>query len=97
MNNAQLLRYHNEIMRMQGSVLEVFLDSKIKEFYKNNIIRINTLTEKLNALSGEYLKMEGGKAIYDENKNPISLEGKSLDEYHQKVKELMSQEINIVL
>lgn len=97
MTNGNLLSYHNEIQNMRGSVLEYFFDSKIKEFYKNNIVRVNTLTEKLNALGAEYLKMEDGKVIYDETKKPIPMEGKTLAEYSEKFKEIMSQEVNIIL
>ncbi len=96
MTNGKLFKYHQEIQSFKGSIFEVFLRSKIKEFYRHNKIRINGLVERINKLRNEYFEIKDGQILQKDGK-PVSLKDKDPDEYKTKMDELMKIEVNIIL
>jgi hypothetical protein len=74
MTNAELWQYHTDIQTMNPTV-RMLLKGRIAEFYKQNGIRIKTLSEKINKLQ----------------ENHFVSEGKTLADFEKAFHELMQQ------
>lgn len=97
MTNATILKYHQDILSMQGSVMEYWFEGYIKAFYKKFQPRLERLTERLQKLNLEYFQFADGKMLYDNKQQPVLIEGKSIEEYKQKFAAIMSEENNLVM
>ena len=93
--NSTLLSMHNEINKMQGSILAIFLRGKIQQFYNDNGVRIDSVNAKIAALQKEYFVIEEDIIKKDEEKNTIMQEGKDRKELDDKIKEILDTEITI--
>lgn len=92
-----MLNNHHEI-QSYGPMMQHFNRSKIKEFYNNNEIRINTIIEERNKLLLEYYQVDENKNILlDENKKRVLQEGKTEEEYEAAFKKLMAEETVLTL
>jgi hypothetical protein len=89
LTNNQLYSYHKELESWKGSVLELFNRVKIKEFYRYNAFRIETLERKLNDMQRKYFVIENEETKYEGDK-PVMLEGLTLEDYTSELNELMS-------
>ena len=103
MNNRQLLSYHTELEGSKTSVYYFLNQNKIKEFYRENGVRIQGLFDKIQKLHELYFEMDGKNVKHievekDGNKvqEPILQEGKTLDEYKAEYKTLMETEIFLI-
>lgn len=96
--NRQLLSLHREAQTMTG-LIAIFNRSKIKQFYGDNVIRINTLNEKISKIQREFLVIEEGDKIRHEgegnDRKPVIQEGKTREEFEAKLKDLLDLEIEI--
>lgn len=100
-----LINYDQEIMSwsQNGSVLMHFLQPKIKQFYNDNGIRLQTAYGKINSLIEEHFELDENKKIKtievekDGNKSQqrVLKEGKSNEEYDKLYMELMDSETKI--
>ena len=100
MNNQILLNYHGEAQRMNGTLRGEFDRNKLKEFYRNNGIRINAVIEKVNALHEKYFIFEGKEVKFEgdgKERKPVMKEGMVMVDYEKEFKELMEKPCNIVL
>ena len=48
--NRTLLQFNDECQRMQGTIIGEFFRPKIRQFYNDNNIRLDTLFKKMTAL-----------------------------------------------
>ncbi len=85
-SNGQLMNYARDLRDIQSSVLGVILQSKIKEFVNANGLRMDTITTKVNGLITDHF-------VGPEFKDLV--EGKTKEEFEQKMQELMAQENTI--
>lgn len=104
MNYGTLLNYHTEIQSMGDSIFRHFMRSKVKEFYKHNGLKIDTLINKIKELQNEFFVMEvvdGNTHIATtgegDDKKPVMVEGKELEKYNEKYRLLMKEPCNISL
>lgn len=95
MTNANLHQFHNEIQSWNGSVLSEFNRQKIKDFYKHNGAKIDTLTKKMQDLTREYFEVENDSVKLNEEKKPVLLEDKTMEGYTREFTELMGRSIEI--
>lgn len=97
MKNKNLYEFHCQLEAMKTSIIFQLLFGRIKDFYKNNDIRINSLIDKLNKLQEEYfIYNEEGKVKEEgDPKKPVMVEGKTYEEYLEKYELLMEAPCNI--
>ncbi len=98
--NNRLLTWHNEIQSLNGSIVAKFLHSKIREFYNNNGVRINSLQDKRSELTKKYFVIEDDKLKTEgdgENAKPVLIEGKTNEDFENELKELMEKEVAVYL
>ena len=93
--NRTLLAIHQEIQQMQNSVNGLFHRSKIKQFYSDNGIRIDTIHKKMRELQSEYFVIENEQIKKGEDSKPIMQEGKDRKEFEDKFEILMNGETTI--
>ena len=96
--NRQLLSMHREIGQLQSSIVGIFLKNKIKQFYADNGIRIESLQEKISKLQQEYFVIENEKIKTDgegKDSTPVMNEGKDKKEFDEKFNKLMIEVVNI--
>lgn len=82
---------------MRGSILYQFNIGKIKEFYGKNGIRINTTLERLTDLNKEFFQYDGEALKMGEDRKPLLLPDKKMEDFDKHLKEIMEKEINIIL
>lgn len=91
--NRELFSYHDEILSWKGSVMAVLLRGRIKTFYDNNGLRINTLVNKYDKLREKYFVLdEKGNQTFppDDPKTPIMQEGMTNEQWLEECDELMN-------
>lgn len=94
----QLFAWHQEIQSMNGSIHHIFNRSKIKEFYNDNGIRIDTMFKKLKEIQTEYFVIENEQIKKEgegKDAKPVVQEGKTREEFDKKFNELMDSEITV--
>lgn len=96
MKNGQIFKYHQDILSMQGTVMEYWFEGYIKVFYKKYGMRLQNLNKRLEALSAEYFQISDGKMLYDSNRQPLPKEGANVEEYKAKFTAIMSEESNLI-
>jgi hypothetical protein len=112
MTNHQLLNYHQQILQWQqrGDIHAYFEASKIRQFYSDFGIRIETLTAKIETLQHEYFEFEkvedkDGKAQPDKivligqgnDSKPVCLEGKTEEDFRKVYFDLLALEVGMPL
>lgn len=107
MTNQNLLDFHHEIQSWyaSGSVLPFLNRSKIKEFYKINDVKIDTLQKKIEAIYQNYFVYETVDGDANKQKvkfvgegkerKPVFLLGKKEDDFQKELSDLTSVKINI--
>lgn len=92
-------------MRRNGSIVAHLLRSKISQWEKDNMVRINSILEKMKSIDMEYWQHtavdgrveytmvdgEGGK------REPVLIEGKTREDFESAYKDLLSQETTMVI
>ena len=98
--NQTLYQYHLEAQQISKSFQGFLLSSRVRDFYKHNKIRLESLFEKMNGLQQMYFVQEGGKTKETKDEKgvlmPVMLEGKTFEQFQAALKELMDVEINII-
>ena len=106
--NRTLLQFNDECQRMQGTIIGEFFRPKIRQFYNDNNIRLDTLFKKMTALKEEHFEIEG-EGDYKRVKTytpepidgvaqqpkPVMKTDKTEDDYTKAFNELMDGEVNI--
>lgn len=105
--NSILWQFHNDYQQMPASYRHLFR-SKLQDFYKNNGIRIETLSEKIQKLQEEFfviisnqiqmnepLTDKDGKPIGNTDPTPKLQSGKTMTDFQEKFKEIMIQPTTI--
>lgn len=94
MKNKNLYQFHLQLEEMKNSVVFQLLFGRIKDFYKNNSLKINSIIGKLNVLRDEFFEVdENGKTkTSGEPLAPVMKEGKTYEEYTVKFDELMEMD-----
>lgn len=96
--NKTLLLMHQEIQKMQGSVNGLFHKGKIKQFYNDNGLRIDTLQEKMRKLQSSFFVIENEQIKKEgegKDSQPVLQEGKDRKEFDEKFEKLMNEEVQI--
>jgi hypothetical protein len=104
--NKDLYRYHQQLQGGSNDIVFHLLTGRIKDFYKNNGLRINTLLEKIEKMQREFFQygedgfvkfqkvpVPNSEEMADE---PVIQEGKSYDDYIAQFNELMERDTTIV-
>jgi hypothetical protein len=107
LTNQQLLNCYEELieMRRNGSVIAYLLMPKIRQWEKDNMVRVNSILEKMKAIDMEYWQHTAidGRIEYTmvdgENgkREPVLKEGKTREDFESAYKDLLSQETSMVL
>lgn len=106
--NRHLLTFHDELQRMSGSILGLFLRSKIRQFYNDNNIRLESLFKKMTIIKEEHFEIEE-EGDYKKVKmhtpepidgvaqqpKPVMKKDKTEEGYTKALDELMEEEVNI--
>lgn len=96
--NKTLYQYHLELETLKPHVLYFLFRNRIDQFYKNNVIRLNSLLKKLDDIQEKYFVIENGKVKQEgEPLMPVMKEGMLFDEYNKEFTELMEKDIPILL
>jgi NCAIR mutase (PurE)-related protein len=93
MTNAELWQYHTDIQTMNPTV-RMLLKGRVAEFYKQNEIRVKTLTEKINKLQHNHFVVENNQIKSEEKEGKqvaVCKEGKTLADFEKAFQELMQQ------
>jgi len=93
--NRTLLILHKEAQQMQSTLNGLFQRSKLKQFYNDNGLRIETIHGKMRKLQSEYFVVENEQIKKDKDNQPVLLEGKDKKEFDEKFETLMNEEVNI--
>ncbi len=95
--NKDLYSFHLQLKGLETNIIYQLIFGKIKDFYKHNSIRINTLIEKITAMQDDYFVLDAEGKVQQEGEplQPIMKEGKTYDEYLEKYNELMEKECPI--
>lgn len=94
----ELVNIHRELnfWKGKGSVLAYFMDSKIKEFYNHNRLRIETVIADLNTLNRMYfvheINAQGQDAVKMHEGKRVEIEGMKTEDYEKELEKLMSSE-----
>ncbi len=92
-------------MRRNGSIMAYLLMPKIRQWEKDNMVRVNSILEKMKVIDMEYWQHTAidGRVEYTmvdgENgkREPVLKEGKTRDDFESAYKDLLSQETSMVL
>lgn len=99
MKKSQLLAYDEEIQNWykSGSVLTLFHNSRINDFYKEFKLRLETLWKEVRTLQEEYFVFENDKVKVEgegNDRKPICKEGKTIEDFNQAWADLMNQQVS---
>lgn len=95
--NHILYTYHVEIQNLQKSVLGLLLRNKVQEFYKNNGLKIDLLSQGTLRIQKEHLVFENEQIKRNEDKTPVLIEGKTNEDLQKAYDELMQKETTIII
>jgi len=95
---GQLLNWGREInsLTQSNSILAVFLQSKIKQFFNDNGMRLKGIHSVLNDITKKYYVYEEDIMKMVEGK-PVLLDGHTEEEASKEISEFLSQEIPATL
>lgn len=97
---GQLINKHQEITQWKrsDSLIVHFFDSKIKEFYNHNRIRIESIINEIKELNQFYFEFEpDGNTIKVAGGKQVMREGYTMEEYKDVADKLMAQETVMVI
>lgn len=108
--NAQLYQLFQEWGQLNRGLIGIMFASKLREFYKNNHLRYQTLLEDLSRLEQGFFEQQedekatfGKRTVFREQEVdgkkmmlPVLLEGMKLEEYEKAKRELLNQPTVIV-
>lgn len=107
LTNQQLLNCYEQLvdMKRNGNIVAYLIAPKIREWEKNNMVRINTLLEKMKDIDMKYWQHTAidGRIEYTmvdgENgkREPVLIEGKTKDEFESDYRALLSEETVMVM
>lgn len=95
---GELVNIHRELnfWKSKGSALAYFMDSKIKEFYNHNRLRIETIISDLNTLNRAYFVHEvnamGQDSVKMHEGKRVEIEGMKTEDYEKALEMLMNTE-----
>ncbi len=103
MKNALLYKLHRQLHEAKENedVVYFLLGSRIKDFYKNNGIKINVILDKIMKIQEMYFVMENDKVKMEKRKlsehapetdEPVMQIGKVYEDYLTAYNELMAQD-----
>lgn len=109
--NAQLYQLFQEWAQLNRGLLGALLSSKLREFYKNNHLRYQSILEGLSKLEQKYFEQKedanatfGFRTVFREQEvegkklmAPVLLEGMSLEDYEKEKQEFLNESTVIVL
>jgi len=108
---SQLIDWHYEIQQSiipSKSFRDACLKSKVESFYNENNERIKSIIEFGEKMMKDYFQYEQGRVKFQEvdgigpddkpqkQSMPCLLPGKTLEEYQQKINEVMETKIEII-
>lgn len=91
-----LLNYHTELQSKSDSIFFRFQAGKVKEFWKNNSVRINSMIKKLSDINPAFFEFEGENIKRDEKQEAIFIEGKTQSEYEKERNLILDEPCNII-
>lgn len=107
MTNRILLKYNDELQALGNSIVVYLLQSKVKDFYRNNGVRIKSVYDRIRNIQKEYFvfvkdeKSEDGENIKFEgtgkDAKPVLLEEKKLEDYENQLNILLDRQIEIIV
>jgi hypothetical protein len=107
LTNQQLLNCYEQLIEMKrnGSIIAHLLRSKIAQWEKDNMVRINSILEKMKEIDMEHWQHTAidGRIEYtmvdgeDGKREPVLIEGKTREEFEEKYRELLSQETTMIV
>lgn len=107
LTNQQLLNCYEQLvdMKRNGSIIAYLLKSKIAQWEKDNMVRINSILEKMKVIDMEYWQHTAidGRVEYkmvdgaDGKREPVLIEGKTREDFEAAYRELLSQETTMTL
>lgn len=101
MKYSELLSLDLEFQTLakQNPGLALINQSKIREFYKNNSVRLNSLKDRIKELNQKYRQCDkhGNAFSYEDSQQPVMLEGKSFADYRKEMTALLEQEAHILI
>jgi len=101
MKNKHLYQYHIQLEQLKGNIIYELLGGRIRDFYKNNRVKLQSIIDKLHHLQEEFFVIENDKVkmtpleVTDnvrKEPEPVMLEGKTFKEYEVKYNELMEKD-----
>ncbi len=92
LTKLQLWNYHRELSSYSGSILEVFHRQKIKDFYRHNKIKIESIEKSLMDMQLKYFVYEEGQQKLEDGK-PVLVEGLTLQDYTKE----FNDELNVLI
>lgn len=97
MTYGELYNDHVYYNTMMEPALRRLLKGRINDFYKENEVRLSTISEKRDKLQREWLQFEDDKPKFGGEKGKeqvLMIEGKLLEDYKKAYQDLMQTEIN---
>ena len=102
--NSQLMRWHEELKQLSqvGSIFYHFNRSKIKQFYADNSIRIDSVFKKVNTIRNKYFLLNKEGTIVMEGdegkeKTPVFLPDMKKEDYEKEMADLMDAEVSVII
>lgn len=102
--NAQLYELSQNEKALIQMLFSISMQPKVKDFWKNNSIRVQTMLRKKNEILQEFFVIENEtvkmiKETVDgkEKDTPVFNEGKTMEGYEKAMKELMETENTMMI
>lgn len=89
---GEMFNYNMEVNQLSHGVLGILLRSKIRQFWNDNRIRIESYADRLESLQREYLEFDGDEIKKDKDGNPVLLDKSKSEEYDEKFKAFLNQQ-----
>lgn len=99
--NKVLYKYHLQLQEAHGDVMAFLLGSRIKDFYKNNGLKIQSIVDKIASLQKKYFVIENDRVKMekikkegseDEIDSPVMLPEMLYDNFMKEYTELMEMD-----
>lgn len=107
LTNGYLLELYRQVMELkrEGGIIVYLLRSKISQWEKDNMVRVNGILERLKEIDMEYWQhtVEGGEVKFtkvdgdDGKQEPVLIEGKKREDYDALFSALINEETTMIL
>lgn len=99
LTNRKLIKWHREIeeLKKEDSILPILLAGKIKEFNNQNIVRINTVKERMQEIIAKHRMCDENGNAYVAGEKAVMKEGHTWEDYSKEMNDYLDQEVNIIL